>query len=278
MRKILLSILLVLALVLMTLFMKNGFSIGQSFRIYGFQGISDESQKLTQAISDANNQNDQFTNALTNMQTDVEELMDAKKEYLDAVARSTDSEIRYATQTKSYMIEYLWSRIGNLATSQGVKIKMEVVNSTLQDQEYRNLRFTVNGRYLAVTQFISSLENDTSLDFTIDDFHMSPGTGTIIEAKFVVKDVRIKKENVTNSKPNYAESPTNNETQNTVDTSTNADSSNTENTTTDNTTNENSENTTTDDTTNSDTENTTKKVTNEQAMADAQIDAIDENS
>lgn len=270
MRKILLSILLVLALVLMTLFMKNGLSIGQSFRIYGFQGISDKSQQLTQAISGANNQNDQYTNALENMQTDVEKLMSAKKEYLDAVARSSESDIKNATQTKSYMIEYLWSRIGNLATAQGVKIKMEIANSTLQDQEYRNLKFTVNGRYLAVTQFISSLENDSNLDFTIDDFHMSPGTGTIIEATFVVKDVKIKKENVSNNTPNYVESPT--AENNTVDTSAPATTNDS------NEGNTRTENTTTNDETGDNEENTTKKITNEQAEVNAQLDAIDENS
>lgn len=273
MRKLLLSILLVLTLVLMTLFMKNGLSIGQSFRIYGFQGISDESQQLTQAISDANNQNNQYTNALTSMQTDVEGLMNAKKEYLDAIARSSDSEIKHATQTKSYTIEYLWSRVGNLATSQGVKIKMEIVNSTLPDQEYRNLNFTVNGRYLAVAQFISSLENDSNLDFTIDNFHMSPGTGTIIEATFVVKDVKIKKEDVSNSNPSYVESPTqenSSNTQDTVDTSTSTSNSDTENTTNNETANDN--------TTSDDTENTTKKITNEQAQTNAGIDAIDEVS
>ncbi len=276
MRKILLSILLVLALVLMTLFMKNGLGIGQAFRIYGFQGISDKSQQLTQAISDANNQNDQYTNALENMQTDVEELMEAKKEYLDAVARSSESDIKNATQTKSYMIEYLWSRIGNLATSQGVKIKMEVVNSTLQDQEYRNLKFTVNGRYLAVTQFISSLENDSNLDFTIDDFHMSPGTGTIIEATFVVKDVKIKKENVSNSRPNYVESPTTGNSTNTQNTT--VDTSTTATTNTSNEANTATENTTTNNETSDNAENTTKKITNEQATVNAQLDAIDENS
>ena len=278
MRKILLSILLGLALILMTLFMKNGLSIGQSFRIYGFQGISDESQKLTQAISEANNENDQYTEALQTMQTDVEGLIGAKKEYLDAVARSSDSEIKLATQTKTYMIEYLWSRVGNHATSQGVKIKMEIVNSTLQDQEYRNLNFTVNGRYLAVTQFISSLENDANLDFTIDDFHMTPGTGTIVQATFVVKDVKIHRDTVSNESPRYEESPvtqSSSDTQNTstVDTSTTTSDTDSENTTESTTTNTSTENNE-----ENNEENTTKNITNEQAIANAGIDAIDENS
>lgn len=191
MRKILLSILLVLALILMALFLKNGIELG-SFKIYGFQGIADKSQELTEQINLANQENDDYASAIEKMKVHVEELTENKKAYLDEIARSSEDDIRHATQTKTYTIEYLWSRVGNHATSQGVNLKMEVVNSTLQDQEYRNLNFTVTGPYLAITQFIYDIENDTNLDFTIDDFHMLSG-----QATFTVKDIKIYRENST---------------------------------------------------------------------------------
>ncbi len=191
MRKALLSSLLVLVLILMILIMKNGLSIGP-FQVYGFDGIGKKNEELTSSIAAANTQNDNYTSALTKLQTDVEALSKAKKNYLDAISQNTESEIRQATQTKTYTIEYLWSRIGNHATSQGVTLEMQVANSTLQNQDYKNLNFTAQGEYLAIVQFMYEIENDSNLDFIIDNFHMTQG-----QATFVVKDVKIQRENTT---------------------------------------------------------------------------------
>ncbi len=196
MRKALLSLLLLLAIILIFLFMKNGLSIG-SFQIYGFEDINKKNDELTQAINSANEESDSYTSALSKLNSDVESLSDAKKRYLDLIAQSTEKEIKEATQTKTYTIEYLWSEVGNHATAQGVSLKMEVVSSTLADQEYRNLNFTVDGEYLAIVQFIYDIENDSDLDFTIDNFYM-----TSKHATFTVKDVKVKRENVTQTSNN----------------------------------------------------------------------------
>lgn len=188
MRKTLLSVLLVLLIILIVLFMKNGIGFG-SFQVYGFQSISEKNDELTEAISDANTENDRYTSALSKIDTDVEELAGAKKKYLDLIAQSSESEIKDATQTKIYTIEYLWSKIGNHATKEGVTLKMEVASSTLNDQDYRNLNFTVDGEYLAIVQFIYDLENDSDLDFIAENFNM-----TSKHATFTVKDVKIQRE------------------------------------------------------------------------------------
>ena len=188
MRKTLLSVLLILIIALAILLMVNGLSLG-SFQINGFKGINSKNDELTQAISDANSENDNYTSALSKLETDVESLADAKKRYLDLIAQSSESEIKDATQTKTYTIEYLWSKIGNHATKEGVTLKMDVVSSTLGEQEYRNLNFTVDGEYLAIVQFIYDLENDSDLDFIAEDFDM-----TSKHATFTVKDVKIQQE------------------------------------------------------------------------------------
>ena len=188
MRKTLLSVLLLLVIALIILLMVNGLSFG-SFHISGFKDINKKNDELTEAISDANDANDSYTSALSKIQTDVESLAEAKKRYLDLIAQSTESEIKQATQTKTYTIEYLWSKIGNHATEEGVALKMDVVSSTLGDQEYRNLNFTVDGEYLAIVQFIYELENDSDLDFIAEDFDM-----TSKHATFTVKDVKIQQE------------------------------------------------------------------------------------
>lgn len=194
MRKILLSILLALLVIVAGLTMKNGISLG-SLHILGFQDIAEENQELTTAIEKAKSKEEEYSNeVLPKLSADTSKLATAKKEYLDLVTVSTDSEIQQALQTKTYTIEYLWSQVGNHATKEGVVTKMELTSSNLSETGYKNLNFTVTGNYLAITNFISDLENDTSLDFTIDNFDMTNGKCT-----FVVKDIKIQKEATTQS-------------------------------------------------------------------------------
>lgn len=191
MRKTLISILLVLSTVLTVLIIWKGIAI-KNFHIYSIKNISDKNGELTETINKANDATDKYTSELTKIKTDVEGLSKAKKEYYDLVQVSTDNEIAKATQTKTYAIEYLWSRVGNHATREGVKIKIDVTNSTLNGSEFKNLNFTATGEYLALTQFIYDLENDSTLDFTIDKFDMTANSCT-----FTVADVRITQENKT---------------------------------------------------------------------------------
>lgn len=247
MRKVLLTILTILLLVMTALCMKNGIKVG-SLQVLGFQGLANESQILTEKISEADTKEKAYQTSLSKIETDAKGLASAKKDYLDLVSVSSASDIQQALQTKTYTIEYLWSRVGNHATSEGVTVTMKIASSTLGGSEYRNLNFTVTGKYLAITNFIYSLENDSNLDFTIDNFDMKTNV-----ASFIVKDVKIITENTTvsvgsqlsnnNSKNGSASTDTNGSTQNgdnvSNSTNTSGDANNTNNTT-DNSTSENS--------------------------------------
>ena len=197
MKKVLLSLLTIVLLVIIFLTMKTGIKIG-SFEILGFQGIADKNQNLTETITKSNEKNNEYASEVEKIENDSKSLASAKKDYLDLVQISTDSEIQEAMQIKTYTIEYLWSRVGNHATQEGTVVTMNVVSSSLGDNEYRNLNFTVTGSYLAISNFIYDLENDSNLDFTIDEFDMgASGAGEV--ATFVVKNVKIIKENTTSS-------------------------------------------------------------------------------
>lgn len=191
MKKILLTILTVLITVIMIIAMKSGIKIG-SLHILGFQGIANENQNLVNAIDQANEKTNDYNDKLQSIEKDSEKLAEAKKAYFDLVQVSTESEIQEAMQIKSYKVEYLWSKIGNYATKEGVKVKMEIAQSSLGDSEYKDLNFTVDGNYYAIAFFITDLENDSSLDFTIDYFDMTSGHAT-----FTVKDVKIIEEKTT---------------------------------------------------------------------------------
>ncbi len=215
MRKLLISILLILLVIMTVLCVKNGINIGP-LHVLGISQIQEANGELTKKIAEAKSTNDDYTNKLTEIKKLITDLGETRNEYLQTINVSTESEIKEATQTKNYTIEYLWSQVGNHATQEGVSIKMDVVSGVTEDA--RNLNFTVSGNYLAITNFITSLENDSSLQFTIDEFSMTQNQCT-----FVVRDVFIKHENttVTEEKNDESESSDEDSKQNNTNTTTN---------------------------------------------------------
>lgn len=188
MKRILITIANILLLVALFLTMTKGFSI-KSFQVLSFRGLKEASDGLETKIEDVNKEANEYKKSLNTIQQDTQKLTKAKKDYLDLVSVSSASEIQEALQTKTYTIEYLWSRVGNYATKEGVNVTMSIASSTLNAEGYKNLNFTVSGEYFAINQFIRDIENDSNLDFTIDSFDM-----TASQATFVIKNVKIQQE------------------------------------------------------------------------------------
>ena len=201
MRKVLISILFILIIVMVALCIKDGINIGP-LQVLGVEGINNKNEELTQKINEAKTANENYTTMLNKLKQDIESLTKSKEECLSLINISTESQLQEATQTKNYTIEYLWSRVGNHATQEGVKIRMDITSGTI----YRNLKFTVTGNYLAITNFIASLENDSTLEFTIDDFSMTQN-----ECTFTVKNVKVQQETTTSSSSSVSNTTQTNE-------------------------------------------------------------------
>ena len=80
-------------------------------------------------------------------------------------------------------------------------IKFDVARSTnsmLGSQSYImcDLKFTVSGDYIPITDFIYDLEDDNKLGFEISDFSLAKG-GDNLQATFTVKNVPINNKNLT---------------------------------------------------------------------------------
>ena len=191
MRKLLISILLILLIIMAALCIKNGINIGP-LHVLGVSQIQAANDNLTGKINEAKTANQNYENMLSKLKEDISVLTQSKEECLSRINSSTESQLQDATQTKNYTIEYLWSKVGNHATKEGVVIKMDVTSGSIANSEYRNLEFTVTGNYLAITNFITELENDSTLEFTIDNFSMTQNQCT-----FTVKDVKIQQEQTT---------------------------------------------------------------------------------
>lgn len=260
MKKILIGILIILLVVMAYFAVFSGISIG-NFKVLGVTQIQEENDKLEQQIAQTEIlQHSTYASQTEQLEKSVSNLLTAKEEYKELETVSTEGEIKEATKQETYKIEYLWTRIGSHATAEGVILKLDVQTGDTGESDIKNLSFTVTGNYIAIINFITSIEDDSELGFRIENFKILPGTDTNgREATFIVRNVKIKQENITsNVTTGQAQENNNANTGNTNKENTNKESTNTENTNKEstNTENTNKENTNTVNTTNNNTANT----------------------
>lgn len=229
MKKLLILILIALLLTLTMFLVIQGISIG-NFEILGVKGIQEKNNNLDAKIQQAAKLVEKdYKQAVSNVQTDAKKLKEEKQNY-EGMTTLADGQEQVANQIEKYEIETLWVRLGNHATSEGVVMQMDVIKGSSSAQDVYNLRFTATGSYISITDFISAIENDSTLGFKIEEFKMNPASsGGELQATFVCKDISIKDVSST-----------------TVNTSSNQEiDSNTNTTNKDNTTNTSSNNNTT---------------------------------
>ena len=191
MRKFLLVVIIVLLFALGYNIAVNGIEIGK-FKVSSVKQIEDGSKNLKAKIEEANRLIDtEYPNKVSSIKTANNKLEEAKNEYLKYTNLSSDEEILEARTEKSYTIEFLWAKLGMHAREEGVNIKFELVPSSTGANNVDDIKFTVNGSYIAITNFIYAIENDTDLDFRIFDFKLLPYDKEILEATFKVNNIAI---------------------------------------------------------------------------------------
>ena len=198
MRKVLIAVLLVLLIILAYFTIFQGISIG-SFNILSTEGIINLNNNLTTEINEANRKiKSDLQGKQQELSENVDMLLQNKESYYNLANVSTESEIDKANTEEYYKIEYLWLRIGRHARTECVNFRMDVLSSDAGDSTVKNINFTVTGKYAGIIEFISSLENDSELEFRIEDFHLTPN-GENLQATFTVNGIRINLENTTSS-------------------------------------------------------------------------------
>ena len=223
MRKILIAVLLVLLIVLAYFTIFQGIYIG-SFQILSTQGIIELNDNLTTEINEANIKiKSDLQNKKTELSDNVSVLLENKESYYNLANVSTESEINEANTQEVYKIEYLWLRIGRHARTEGVNFRMDVLSGDAGDSTVKNINFTVTGQYAGIIEFISALENDSELEFRIENFHLLPD-GENLQATFNVTGIRIDLENTTTTVESTTSDGTT--TTNTETDTTNTDTSN----------------------------------------------------
>ena len=246
MKKLLILILITLLLILTMFIGIKGVTIGK-IEILGIQGIQAKNSELDSKIQDAAKLVEKtYAQTISEVNSNAKKLKEEKQNYQDMTAISSDGETQAVNQIEKYEIETLWVKLGNHATSEGVVMKMDVTSGSSGAQDSYNLNFTVTGGYVQIEDFISSIENDSTLGFKIEEFKMAP-SGNDLQATFVCKDIPIKQvsstttvtQNTTTDGNNTANTNTagNNTTGN--NTANTANNTNTTNNTTNNTTTSN---------------------------------------
>lgn len=247
MKKLLILILIALLLTLSIFILMNGVQIG-NIELLGITGIKERNTELEEKIQEATKlASTDYEKTISLLNSDAKKLEEEKKNYDEIVAVSTDNEVQSAAQLEQYEIETLWVKLGRHATSEGAVIKMDISKGSDPNLGTYNLKFTVNGSYISITDFISSIESDSELGFKIEEFKMVPtSSGSDLEATFVCKDIAIK--GVTETTTSTNNNPTNNATDN---------NNTTNNTNTTNSTNGETKNNTTNNTNTANTTNDT---------------------
>ena len=246
MKKLLILILITLLLILTMFIGIKGVTIGK-IEILGIQGIQAKNSELDSKIQDAAKLVEKtYAQTISEVNSNAKKLKEEKQNYQDMTAISSDGETQAVNQIEKYEIETLWVKLGNHATSEGVVMKMDVTSGSSGAQDSYNLNFTVTGGYVQIEDFISSIENDSTLGFKIEEFKMAP-SGNDLQATFVCKDIPIKQvsstttvtQNTTTDRNNTANTNTagNNTTDNNTANAVN--NTNTTNNTTNNTTTSN---------------------------------------
>ena len=210
MRKVLIITITILLLVLAYFTVTKGNEI-LGLKISSVKQIEEENTKLKAKIEDINTLIDvEYPKKIGELKTASNKLETEKEEYLKYTNMSTDNEILQAMQKKSYAIEFLWTKIGMHAREEGVNLKFEIVSSSTGANNVNDLKFTVDGSYIGITNYIYSLENDTELNFVIENFKLLPYQNEILQATFTVRNIAIQGNTSNESIQQSSQSTTNN--------------------------------------------------------------------
>lgn len=197
MKNILMTVISLLLTGLIIIVMVKGISVG-NFKILSIKDIKEESMQMDADIEKLNElKNTDYKKKVSDLQDATKALTKSKNDYLDIASMSSDEEIKQANQIQTYSMEFLWNKVGKYATDQGLTLKWEA-KPTGASNKY-TLSFSVAGGYIPIINYISNLENDSELLFTIENFKMTSSSDTVVSAEFTVSNIGIKQESISSS-------------------------------------------------------------------------------
>ena len=197
MKKLLMLILIALLVALSIFIVINGFNLGK-VEVLGLNGIKTRNSELDEKIQEATKlATTEYKETLQTLEKDAKDFEAKKQEYQSLSTASDGADLQIASQFQRYNYERLLVELGTHATSEGANLKIDVVGDGIELQLGANekiylydFNFTVTGSYVAITSFVSDIENDADLGFRIEQFKLKPGTSTSnLQATFTCKNI-----------------------------------------------------------------------------------------
>jgi hypothetical protein len=189
---LLLALVVVLAIGLLMNFLHG---VNLPFELFGEKstGSYTDLLELAKSLQDKKQELNDLNDKTFKAEVDRLEIMkgafkNSKNEYDDLAAHASAEEIRQLNQSKEYLLDYIWMRVGTYAQDNDVKVLID----TETDKDIDRINFDVSGQYIAVINFIYDLQKDQELAFNIDNIVMQGGSSdSVTKASFYVLDVNV---------------------------------------------------------------------------------------
>ena len=136
------------------------------------KGLNENLKEQIGVATQLNNQD--YPNAIENIDKSIEDLKIAKEKYDNKIANLSNNVELGIVKIKEYKIERLWIVLENYAKDENVELKLEIMDSATQGAY--DLNVTVIGSYIGITDFIYDIEKDDTLGFKILNFKLVPNT------------------------------------------------------------------------------------------------------
>lgn len=176
MKKVLISILIVLIVILTFFVVFKNINIGE-WKSKNINDIKNLNSELEQKINNAKQLNNQdYPNEVNKLDDSMEKLKIVKKKYQNKMEYVSGNVDLGGVSIKNYKIERLWIALENYAKNENVELKLEVVDAA--SKGLYDLNITVAGEYIGITDFIYDIEKDDTLGFKILNFKLTPYIAT----------------------------------------------------------------------------------------------------
>lgn len=173
MKKILISVLIILLLVLSYFALAKGIGF---LKIKSINDIKNASSKLESDFNQANELSSKtYPSEVEALENAIKQLKISKQEYENKNIYNTDENLFGAIEIKTYRIHYLWTILGNYRKNRGVQSLTLDLKST-ETKDVYDLEFKLIGKYTNITDFIYDIENDEELNFDIKNTKIEPYT------------------------------------------------------------------------------------------------------
>ena len=170
MKKILISVLIILLLILTYFSLAKGINF---LNIKSINNIKAASNKLENDYNEANDlSNKTYPAEVDGLEDAIKKLKISKQEFESKNLYNKEENSLGTVEIKTYKIHYLWTILGNYRKDRGVQSLNLDLKST-QAQDVYDLQFTLIGSYTSITDFLYDIENDEELNFEIKDFVIS---------------------------------------------------------------------------------------------------------